>query len=100
MHEGHVSQKAWADLDRSLEYVLDKFGEKTALRVEQDVMDAIRLLAQFPRGGQIEPWLPHLGQEHRRIVVGPLKVIYRIDGDVILIPEIFDARQDPGRMKG
>lgn len=95
-----VSAKAWVDPDDSLEYVLDKFGEKTALRVEKDVMDAIRLLAQFPRGGQIEPWLQHLGLEHRQIVVGPLKIIYRIDGDVILIPEIFDARQDPGRMKG
>ena len=95
-----VADKAWADLDKALEHVLDRFGAKVALRVEADVLAAIRLIAEYPRGGQVEPWLEKLGMGHRRVIVGPLKVIYRIDGDTIYIPEIFDCRKDPDRMIG
>ena len=95
-----VSEKAWSDLDRALEHVLERFGPATAIRVERDVLSAMKFLSKFPHGGQLEPWLEHLDKGYRRVIVGPLKIIYRIEGDVILIPEIFDARQDPKRMKG
>jgi len=38
--------------------------------------------------------------EHRRVIVGPLKIIYRIHGKTIYIPEIFDSRRDPETMQG
>ncbi|MBL0128983.1 MAG: type II toxin-antitoxin system RelE/ParE family toxin [Flavobacteriales bacterium] len=95
-----VAEKAWSDLDRALAHVLDRFGPATAMRVEQDVIAAIKLIQKFPNGGQLEPWLEHLGMQHRRVIVGPLKIIYRIHGKTIYIPEIFDSRRDPDDMKG
>ncbi|MBK7385082.1 MAG: type II toxin-antitoxin system RelE/ParE family toxin [Flavobacteriales bacterium] len=50
-----VAEKAWSDLDRALAQVLDRFGPATALRVEQEVFTAIKLIQKFPRGGQVEP---------------------------------------------
>ena len=49
--------------------------------------------------GQREEYLEHLGQSHRRIIEGNYKIIYRIDGDMIYVTDIFDTRQDPGKMK-
>jgi len=95
-----LADKAWSDLDNALEFVLDRFGPETALRVAGDVSAALKLIREFPGGGQIEPWLEHLGMGHRRVIVGPLKIIYRIDGDTIHVPEIFDSRQDTRRMRG
>ena len=95
-----VAEKAWSDLDSALSQVLDRFGPVVALRVERDVLEAIRLIAKYPRGGQIEPWLEHLEMEHRRVIVGPLKIIYRVQGNTIFIPEIFDSRRDPSHMRG
>jgi hypothetical protein len=37
---------------------------------------------------------------YRRLVVGNFKVIYRIEKDLIYVTDIFDARQDPKRMRG
>lgn len=79
---------------------MERFGPVAALRVERDVLAAIRLIGKYPRGGQLEPWLEHLKMGHRRVIVGPLKIIYRIEGSTIFIPEIFDFRQSPSRMRG
>ncbi|MBL7951971.1 MAG: type II toxin-antitoxin system RelE/ParE family toxin [Flavobacteriales bacterium] len=95
-----VAEKAWFDLDLALGHVLDRFGPVVALRVERDVLEAIRLIAKYPKGGQLEPWLEHLKMGHRRVIVGPLKIIYRIEGSTVFIPEIFDSRQRPSRMRG
>jgi len=62
-------------------------------------MGTTRLLDQFPFGGPIEPWLDHVGQGHRRVVVGHYKVIYQVVEDVVRIVDVFDSRQDPERMK-
>ena len=95
-----MAEKAWSDLDSALAIVLDRFGPVVAHRVERDVMEAIRSIAKYPRGGQVEPWLEHLGMGHRRVIVGPLKIIYRFEGNTILIPEIFDSRRNPSHMRG
>ena len=40
-----------------------------------------------------------LGQGFRRVVVRYFKVIYRVQKDQLRILEIFDARQNPGKLK-
>ena len=64
-----------------------------------EILDAIRLLAQFPHGGQVEPWLQHHGLDHRRVVVGNHKVVYLVTPDEVRVIDVFDARQDPQRMR-
>ncbi|MBL7963011.1 MAG: type II toxin-antitoxin system RelE/ParE family toxin [Flavobacteriales bacterium] len=59
-------------------YLVREAGERVADRTIANVLDAVALLTQFPLGGQVEPWLEHMGLGHRRAVVGHYKVIYRI----------------------
>ena len=67
-------------------------------RIVEDILAVAVLLEQFPFGGQMEPWLEHKGLGHRRVVVGNFKVVYRVHQDEVRIVDVFDARQDPGKM--
>jgi hypothetical protein len=53
-----------------------------------------------PSIGQREEYLEHMGQLHRRIIEGNYKIIYRQEGEVIYVTDIFDSRQDPAKMGG
>jgi plasmid stabilization system protein ParE len=56
-------------------------------------------LLDNPHVGQLEEYLEHMGQSHRRIIEGHYKIIYRVKGEMIVITDIFDSRQDPSKMK-
>lgn len=51
-----------------------------------------------PESGQIELNLEKLNQNHRYIVCGNYKVIYKIENNDIIINDIFDGRQNPIKM--
>lgn len=67
-------------------------------KVRKGILDAADRLTKYPRGGQVEEYLAHLGLEHRRVIYSQYKIIYRIVGDTIFITDIFDSRQDPEKM--
>ncbi len=67
-------------------------------KITNRIVDDIDWLLDHPRGGQYEPLLEHLGLGHRRKVSGNYKIIYRIVDDLIFVSDVFDTRQDPGRM--
>jgi hypothetical protein len=50
--------------------------------------------------GCFELGLGHLGKGHRRLIEGNFKIVYRVDGDVVYVTDIFDSRQDPDKVKG
>lgn len=73
--------------------------ERKEALVESVIREADRLL-MFPNAGQVEELMgirPHI---YRRLVVGNFKIIYRIEGEMIYVTDIFDTRQDPKRMRG
>ena len=72
----------------------------TAHRILNDIVDRFDQLVLYPRSGNVEPHLIHLGQRHRYLVEGNYKIIYTIRGKTIYITDIFDTRQDPDKMKG
>jgi toxin ParE1/3/4 len=69
-----------------------------ANKIRQAVIDKISSLKKFPLKGQIEENLKDLHQDHRYLVTGHIKIIYRIYKDIVYITDIFDTRQDPGKM--
>ncbi len=87
-------------LDEIHTQLAQEASERVADRTIARVLEGIALLAQYPRGGQVEPWLDHKQLGHRRVVIGNYKVIYRIQENDIRITDVFDSRQDPGKMKG
>ena len=50
---------------------------------------------RHPLSGQIEVNLQKLGEDHRYLVEGNYKIIYKKVKEGILITDVFDTRQDP-----
>ncbi|WP_394331466.1 type II toxin-antitoxin system RelE/ParE family toxin [Williamwhitmania taraxaci] len=70
------------------------------IEIRKQILDAADSLSLHPLKGQKEHSLKHLGLDHRRLVTGHHKIVYRVIGEHIYITDIFDSRQDPEKMKG
>ena len=96
-----VVWSAWAlrQLDEIHAWYSAEASPTVADRISEDILAGTSLLEQVPFGGQVEPWLEHQGLGHRRVVVGNHKVVYRVHEEEVRIVDVFDGRQDPGKMK-
>lgn len=87
----------------SLQECLDFFPSEVSAQRVNEVRDKILTkadkLLENPYIGKLEEYLEHMGQSHRRIIEGHYKIIYKLKGDMIIITDIFDSRQDPSKMK-
>jgi hypothetical protein len=64
------------------------------------LFDRADSLTLNPYKGQLEEYLHHLGEDHRRIIEGHFKIIYKIESEAIYITDFFDSRKKPASMKG
>ncbi len=94
-----VLAQASQSLKRSLQHLALHYDRRYLLAVQRAIKQKIRWLADNPGAGQFEPELDWTDMGYRRIVVKDFKIVYRMDGDVIVVNDIFDSRRDPGRMK-
>jgi toxin ParE1/3/4 len=94
------TEQALSSLEEVLEFIAPQVTHKKLIVIRDQILDAADTLLQQPLQGQEEPFLAHLGLNHRRIVISHYKIIYRIIGEYIYITDIFDSRQNPGKMKG
>jgi toxin ParE1/3/4 len=69
------------------------------MEIRDKIIFKTEKLKNNPFVGQREEHLLHLGLDHRRIVEGNYKIIYRVINDIIYVTDIFDSRQDPAKMK-
>ena len=74
-------------------------SSKVADKFKKSILGATKKLSKSPLLGPIEENLIELKQEHRFLVEGKYKIIYRIIDDNIFIVDIFDCRQNPQKMK-
>ncbi|NLJ01352.1 MAG: type II toxin-antitoxin system RelE/ParE family toxin [Bacteroidales bacterium] len=81
------------------QYLLDNTSVPVAKSIIEDVLNTSQI-ESFPKSGTIEPNLK-TSKEYRYILRGSnrYKIIYRIEGKVIYITDIFDCRKDPSSMK-
>jgi plasmid stabilization system protein ParE len=80
------TEPALNDLNAVAECIaLDK--PEAARRFIQKVFRVVDRLARFPRSGPKVPELPRL--PYRQVVVPPCRILYRIDGDTVLIVYVF-----------
>ena len=70
-----------------------------AFRIRSRIFNATRRLVKHPFSGQLEPNLIKLGEEHRYLVEGNYKIIYKRVKEGVLITDVFDTRQDPRKMQ-
>jgi toxin ParE1/3/4 len=95
-----VSAPARAALMSHWRFMLEAYDEAYAQRTLDLINAGIRFIADSPGAGQYETALDHMGQGHRRWVVGHYKLIYLVLEDQLVITDFFDTRQDPKKMKG
>jgi toxin ParE1/3/4 len=76
-------------------YYKEAAGENVAQRIKSNIFTALRQLKKHPLSGQIETNLQKLGEDHRYIIKGNYKIIYKRVKEGILITDVFDTRQDP-----
>lgn len=74
-------------------------GISVAQQLRKNIFNSTQQLKILPNSGQIEPALTILNEEHRYLVRGNYKVIYKKVEEGILVTDIFDTRQNPTKMK-
>ena len=94
------TEQAHHSLEETLEFIAPMISHEKLSEIRSRIFDKADTLLLHPLQGQIEPFLEHLGLEHRRLVSNNYKIIYRVIGNCIYITDIFDSRQNPDKMKG
>ncbi len=72
-------------------------SERAARLLVARLLFRTRQLRSFPQSGTVEELLKHFGKDHRYIVEGNYKIIYRIEKDIVYVEDVFDCRQNPTR---
>lgn len=95
-----VTDSAWYSLDALTVFWSDRSTDAAIDARVDELWEALLWLLDHPGAGQVEECLSAFGKEHRRWIVGDVKVIYRLGPDVLYVTDFFDSRQDPKKMKG
>lgn len=95
-----ISTEARRSLARTIRLLARTHSKEYLVRLKREVDQQVKQLLIRPLAGAFEPELEHLGAEHRRVVVGPFKIIYRLTTNAVYVTDIFDSRRDPKEMKG
>jgi len=74
-------------------------NESVADKIRKSIFNATKPLLKYPYIGVLEENLIELKQDHRYLVDGNYKIIYRVINNVIYITDVFDCRQNPQKMK-
>ena len=79
---------------------LSDVSELVALNVIKRILSTTaRLEFGYVKIGQVEPLLEDRKQNHRYLVEGYYKIIYREEKNSIIINSVFDTRQNPDKLK-
>lgn len=80
------------------DYYAENASKKIAHKVRKQILDTSLLLLNNSESGQIEFHLQNLNQNHRYLLSGNYKIIYRIIDNLIIINDVFDTRREPIKM--
>lgn len=86
-------------MQESLDFLPSEVPLEKRLEIRDKILAKAEKLLINPSLGQKEEYLDHLDRSHRRIIEDHYKIIYRVEGELIYITDIFDSRQDPTKMK-
>ena len=83
------------NLKEIFDYHKEVTNTKVATKIRKNIFSSTKQLLKNPQSGQTELFLEKLKEDHRYIVAGHYKVIYKVSEDIIVITDIFDTRQNP-----
>ena len=76
-------------------YYKEMANENVAKKIKLRIFNKTKQLIKHPLSGQMETNLQKLNEEHRYLIEGNYKIIYKRIRQGILITDVFDTRQDP-----
>ena len=85
---------AWEDLKQIEDYYLIQFDADTALKVSDNILNAVERLELFPESGSLTPdkWLNEMG--YRMVICEKHVAIYRKIGEVVYVYHIADTQTE------
>ena len=83
---------------REIHQFYKPLSERAARLLVARLLFRTKQLRSFPLSGTVEELLKPMGKDHRYLVEGKYKIIYRVEGDVVYIEDVFDCRQNPTKM--
>ena len=98
-HKIKWTDKAKQDVKDIYNYYVENANEIVALMIVIRIAVRADILYQSIYAGQKEPFLSHLKKEYRRLVISNYKIIYSIHREHVSINAVFDARQNPKKIK-
>ena len=94
-----ITEFAECELKRIYEYYRTVASETVAQKIKNRILEKALTLRTLPYKGQLEINLEELKEEHRYLVEGNYKIIYKVMQSTVFVTDIFDTRQDPEKMK-
>lgn len=85
-------------LKEIFDYYKKKASKFVAIKIKNQILNSTKHLTDNPEVGQKEILLEELNENHRHIITGNYKVIYKITENHTLITDDFDVRQNPLKM--
>ena len=91
-----MTNDAARDLEEIFDYIERRDSEGgRATYVLDRIEEAFRSLSEFPRQGRYPNELLEIGvREYREISSNPYRIIYRVEGDAVIILLIADGRRN------
>ena len=85
------TEPALQDLLELADYVALE-NQTAAKKLVQAVFESVEMLIEFPNSGRKPPELPD--SPYREKVVPPVRVFYRVDGEVVYIIHVMRVERD------
>ncbi len=96
-----LTDQAIDSLEELVLFIAETNSEDKAIAIGRALVAEAMGLDKFPFKNSIEPELDSLHKQHRRLIyANRYKIVYKIEGETIMVTDFFDTRQDPAKMKG
>lgn len=83
-------------MDKTADFIQERFGLKSKMRFKKEVKCVNDLLKANPYLGPVESLLEDMPTEYRSVVVNHLnKMVYFVAEDTIHIADFWDTRREP-----
>jgi len=94
-----VNFSEWAEncLKEIYRYYCNESNPEKASEIVNKIIDRAETLVNNPTRGRLEEELKSLGKEHRYLLEYHYKIIYKLDGEIVTITDIFSNYQRPSR---
>ena len=92
------TKSAKSDLRVIFDYYKYNANPSVARKIKESCFDRVEILLKNPQAGPLDETLGKLKEEHRYLVEGNYKIIYKVLSKTIFITGVFDTRQEPQKI--